>query len=76
LVVFVDDAKDTGIARWYAGGDIGHNSGHQYVAGPFTGVETVALPRPRYSSDFQFRGIEQATIAALEYYPLMGGHAE
>jgi hypothetical protein len=76
LVVFVDDAKDTGIARWYASGDISHHSGHQYVTGPFAGVEAVALPGLRYGSDFQFRGIERTIIAALEYYPLMGGHAE
>jgi hypothetical protein len=44
LIVFVDNAEDTGIARWYASGDIGHHSGHQYVAGPFAGVEVAALP--------------------------------
>jgi len=76
VVVFVDDAEDTGIARWYASVDIGHNSGHQYVAGPFAGVESVALPRRRYGSDFQFRSIEHVAIAALKSCTLMGGYAE
>jgi hypothetical protein len=66
LVVFVDQREYASIARRYPSGEVGHDRGHEYVAGALAGVEAAALPGCGDGEHFQFGGVELGTITALK----------